>query len=471
MSIRTRFAPSPTGSLHIGSARTALYCWLFAKKHQGTFILRIEDTDLERSTPQSVQAILDAMQWLELDYQEGPFYQTQRFDRYQQVVQQLLDSGHAYRCYCSKERLEKLRETQLANKQKPRYDNHCRNAGHLEKTDQPFVVRFCNPLIGSVNVEDQVYGTLHFKNQELDDLIIARSDHSPTYNFTVVVDDMDMQITHVIRGDDHINNTPRQINILEALGATPPIYAHLPMILGSDGKRLSKRHGAVDVMQYKDQGYLPDALLNYLVRLGWSHGDQEIFSRDEMMTHFSFTSVNRSPAAFNPEKLLWLNQHYLKTENPAQIAPHLTWHMEKLQLPLDQGPALTELITAQAERAKTLLEMAEKSTFFYQPLNAYDPTVTQKHLTPELAPIFIALSNLFKITDWDKENIHAVIQQVAQAHQYALGKIAQPLRVAVTGNTVSPPIDVTLMLLGKEKVLQRLEKAIDVCMAGNLASN
>jgi glutamyl-tRNA synthetase len=460
MHIRTRFAPSPTGYLHIGGARTALYGWLFAKKHQGTFILRIEDTDLERSTPDSVQAILDAMQWLELDYEEGPFYQTQRFGRYAEVAQQLLAQGKAYRCYCSKERLENLREQQRLKKQKPRYDGHCRNLAS-SPANQPFVVRFRNPETGFVAFDDQVYGALNFANHELDDLVIVRSDDTPTYNFTVVVDDWDMKITHVIRGDDHINNTPRQINILKSLGAELPIYAHVPMILGNDGKRLSKRHGAVSVMQYRDQGILPDALLNYLVRLGWSHADQEIFSRKEMIHYFELNAVNRAPAAFNPEKLLWLNQHYLKNSDPASIAGHLAWLMEKQQMPIANGPALTDLIAAQAERSKTLLDMVEKSQFFYKDVTTYDEKAANKHLTPDIIPLFEQLIRVFQTMLWQKETIHAAVQDVAESHQLALGKVAQPLRVAVTGNTISPPIDITLALLGKEKTLKRLEKALE----------
>jgi glutamyl-tRNA synthetase len=326
--IRTRFAPSPTGYLHIGGARTALFSWLFARRHGGAFILRIEDTDLERSTPESIQAIIDGMAWLNLDYDEGPFYQMQRMDRYREVIQQLLDGGHAYRCYCSKERLDQLREAQMVDKQKPRYDGCCRDA-QPNDSNAPHVIRFRNPLEGDVVFDDQVFGPIAVSNAELDDLIIARTDGTPTYNFTVVVDDWDMQITHVIRGTDHINNTPRQINILKALGAEVPQYAHVPMILGEDGKRLSKRHGAVSVLQYRDEGFLPEAVLNYLVRLGWSHGDQEVFSREEMMQLFDLEHVNKSPAAVNTEKLAWLNQHYLKEAEPASLVQPFEWQLEQ----------------------------------------------------------------------------------------------------------------------------------------------
>jgi glutamyl-tRNA synthetase len=458
MTVRTRFAPSPTGYLHIGGARTALYCWLYARKTKGTFILRIEDTDLERSTQESVQAILDAMDWLNLQYDEGPFYQTRRFDRYREVLDQLLKEGKAYRCYCSKERLEKLREQQTANKEKPRYDGHCRDL--TTPGEGSYVIRFRNPLEGAVKFDDLVRGPVSFENSELDDLILARSDGTPTYNFTVVVDDWDMKITHVIRGDDHVNNTPRQINILRALGATPPLYAHVPMILGSDGKRLSKRHGAVSVMQYREDGFLPEALLNYLARLGWSHGDQEIFSIDELIEFFDIPDINRAPAAFNLEKLLWLNQHYIKTGNPELIAKELAWHMQQLGIDITQGPPLVDLIAAQAERAKTLREMAEKSRFFYTDVQ-YDEDAVNQHLTAEATQALTAIRTaLVNLPEWQKEAIHQVIVGVSETLGVKLGKIAQPVRVAVTGNTMSPPIDITLELLGRERTLARLEAAL-----------
>lgn len=459
MTVITRFAPSPTGYLHVGGARTALYCWLYARKTQGKFILRIEDTDLERSTQESVQAILDAMEWLNLSYDEGPYYQTKRFDRYRQAAEQLLKEDKAYYCYCSKERLEKLREEQMERKEKPRYDGFCRL--HPRKQDS-FVIRFKNPEEGVVEFNDLVRGKLVFKNSELDDLIIARSDGTPTYNFTVVVDDFDMKVTHVIRGDDHINNTPRQINILKALGAQPPEYAHVSMILGSDGKRLSKRHGAVGVMQYREEGFLPEALINYLVRLGWSHGDQEIFSISELISLFDIHDLNKSPAAFNTEKLLWLNQHYIKTSTPEHVAKELKWHMEKLGIDISTGPALTEIIKALAERVKTLREMAEKSRVFYQEIQ-YNPQAVKSHLTEEVRPALTAVyENLKKLTEWNKERIHQVINNTAEQLALKLGKIAQPLRVAVTGDTISPPIDITLELLGKEKVMARLNQAFSI---------
>ncbi|VVC76520.1 Glutamate--tRNA ligase [Aquicella siphonis] len=452
--VRTRFAPSPTGYLHIGGARTALYCWLYARKTRGTFILRIEDTDLERSTPESVQAILDGMDWLNLNYDEGPFYQTRRFDRYREVIAQMLESGTAYRCYCSKERLELLREEQMARKEKPRYDGLCRNRGIAGEGS--YVVRFKNPLEGVVEFDDQVRGRLAFSNAELDDLIIARSDGTPTYNFTVVVDDWDMNITHVIRGDDHINNTPRQINILRALGATPPLYAHVPMILGGDGKRLSKRHGAVSVLQYREEGFLPEALLNYLARLGWSHGDQEIFSMSELIEYFDIKDINRAPAAFNQDKLVWLNQHYMKTGDPEHVAKEFAWHMEKLGIDTRNGPELTEVIKAQAERTKTLREMAERSRYFYEPVQVSDEM--KSHFTPELIPALMMLrERLAQLDVWTRESVHEVLASTAEIHGLKLGKLAQPVRIAVTGGTVSPPIDITMVLIGQKRVLERLE--------------
>ncbi|TAK73023.1 MAG: glutamate--tRNA ligase [Gammaproteobacteria bacterium] len=457
MMVRTRFAPSPTGYLHIGGARTALYCWLYARKTKGTFILRIEDTDLERSTQESVQAILDGMAWLNLDYDEGPFYQTKRFDRYHDVIQQMLAEGKAYRCYCSKERLEALREAQMAKKEKPRYDGLCRH--RAETGEGSFCVRFKNPTEGVVEFDDLVRGKLTFANTELDDLIIARTDGTPTYNFTVVVDDLDMKITHVIRGDDHINNTPRQINILRALGGTPPLYAHLPMILGSDGKRLSKRHGAVGVMQYREEGFLPEALLNYLVRLGWSHGDQEIFSLDELIQYFEIEDINRAPAAFNPEKLLWLNQHYIKTSDPAHVAKELVWHMDKLGIDTSNGPALVDVIRAQGERTKTLREMAERSRYFYDDVVLGEET--KVHFPAELMPaLSMVRDRLAALPEWTKEAIHEALVSTAEAQGLKLGKIAPAVRVAMTGGTVSPPIDVTILLIGRDRVIERLNKVV-----------
>lgn len=460
--IRTRFAPSPTGFLHVGGVRTALFSWLYAQHHQGQFILRIEDTDQERSTAESVQAILDGMQWLGLSWDEGPFYQTQRYPRYLEVIEQLLANGQAYRCTCSKERLEILREQQLTAKEKPRYDGHCRDAHIAADINQPYVVRFKNPLEGRVHFVDQVYGEIQVDNQELDDLILLRSDGHPTYNFAVVVDDWDMAITHVIRGDDHINNTPRQINLLHALGAPIPVYAHLSMILGEDGKRLSKRHGAVSVLQFKEQGILPHALLNYLVRLGWSHGDQEIFSLDEMIRYFDFEHVHRGTSSFNYEKLYWLNQHYQKHDAPESLVPALAWHFEQVGIDTQQGPSLDRLLSVQAERCKTLDEICQKSLFFYQDEIVYDADAQKKHWRPVMLDALTALeSKLEQLPLWEKEAIQDCINEVCVAFDMNMGKVAQPLRVAVTGGTNSPAIDMTLVLLGRDKVLKRLSGALE----------
>jgi glutamyl-tRNA synthetase len=461
MSTKTRFAPSPTGYLHVGGARTALFSWLYARKHGGRFILRIEDTDLERSTQESVNAILEGMTWLGLEYDEGPFYQTQRFDRYKEVIQQLLDQGDAYYCYCSKEELDQLRAEQMANKQKPRYNGKCRDSAERSGEGMP-VIRFKNPTDGVVTIPDLVKGDIVVANKELDDLIIARADGTPTYNLTVVVDDMDMGVTHVIRGDDHINNTPRQMNILQALGAEMPKYAHLPMILGSDGARLSKRHGAVSVMQYRNDGYLPDALLNYLVRLGWSYGDQEIFSLDEMVEYFQLENVNVSASVFNNEKLLWLNHQYIMNSDPVHVARHLSWHMGELGIDPSDGPDLIDIVKAQRERSKTLVEMANTSVYFYKDFDSYDEKAAKKNLTVNAEEVLARLHDEFSaVTEWAGEELHQIVINLAEEMGLNLGKVAQPLRVAVSGTSVSPAIDVTLSLLGKEKTLARILRAIN----------
>ncbi len=459
--IRTRFAPSPTGYLHIGGARTALFSWLYARKHGGVFILRIEDTDLERSTPESVNAILEGMSWLGLDYDEGPFFQTQRMARYQQVLKHLLAIDQAYYCYCSKEELETLRNEQMARKEKPRYDGRYRDyRGPIPEGIEP-VIRFKNPLAGEVVFDDLIHGRIAISNTELDDLIIARADGTPTYNFCVVVDDMDMQITHVIRGDDHINNTPRQINILKALDVPVPHYAHVPMILGPDGKRLSKRQGAVGVTQYRDDGILPEALLNYLVRLGWSYGDQEIFSVDEMIQYFDIRDVNKAASALNPEKLLWLNQHYLKHSDPVHLARHLAHHLGQLGIDPSAGPDLTAIVKLYAERSKTLVEMAKACAFFYRDEVPLDMKAAHQHLTTEAIPILTALHTaLSALPDWHAAAIHTCLHQLAEQLLIKLVRIAQPLRVAITGTAASPPIDTTLALLGRKKTLQRIANAV-----------
>jgi glutamyl-tRNA synthetase len=461
MTVRTRFAPSPTGFLHVGGVRTALFSWLYAKRHQGIFVLRIEDTDRERSTEESVQAILDGMSWLGLDCDEGPFFQTDRYDRYNQVAQQFLDEGKAYRCECSKERLETLREAQLLAKEKPRYDGLCRNK-NLPLTDAPYVIRFKNPATGIVSFKDEVYGEIHVDNNELDDLIIVRSDGHPTYNFAVVIDDFDMNITHVIRGDDHINNTPRQINLFKALNAPIPTFAHLPMILGEDGKRLSKRHGAVSVLQFKELGILPHALLNYLVRLGWSHGDQEIFSPEEMIACFDLNHVSRGVSSFNYDKLYWLNQHYLKSDAPEAVAEALRWHFEQANIDLNEGPSLKDVVATQAERCKSLMEMCQISQYFFTDSIEYDEDAVKKHLRPViLEPLTALYERLNGLNEWKNTPIQECINDISAQFDINMGKIAQPLRVAVTGSGMSPSIDMTLALIGKSRVMSRLETALE----------
>ncbi|MET1255598.1 glutamate--tRNA ligase [Aliikangiella maris] len=462
MSVKTRFAPSPTGYLHVGGARTALYSWLHAKANSGQFVLRIEDTDLERSTPEAVQAIMDGMEWLSLDWNEGPYFQTKRFDRYAEVIEQLIAQGDAYPCFCSKQRLDDLREQQMANKEKPRYDGKCRHlAPESIDLSQDHVIRFKNPQEGAVTFDDVVKGPITIANAELDDLIIARTDGSPTYNFTVVVDDMDMQITQVIRGDDHINNTPRQINIFKALNANIPQYGHVPMILGDDGKKLSKRHGAVSVMQYRDDGYLPQAVLNYLVRLGWSHGDQEIFSVAQMIELFDINNINKAPSAFNTQKLNWLNQTYIKQLPLDVLLPHLQWHLNKANLNLQDGPAIGELIPEFAERIQTLVELVEVIRPYYSDFDKFDEGAAKKHLRPVALEALVCVKQKFEaLADWQPELIQQAIDATVSELEIGMGKVGMPLRVAVTGAGMSPALDLTLKWIGKDRALQRIEFAI-----------
>lgn len=459
--VRTRFAPSPTGFLHIGGVRTALFCWLYARHHGGQFILRIEDTDRARSTEEAIQVILDGMEWLGLRADEGPLYQTDRFDRYTAVAEQLIAAGHAYRCYCTREELDAMRAEQMARGEKPRYDGRCRER-HAPRAGVPSVVRFRNPAEGEVVVDDQVRGRVVFDNRELDDLVLLRSDGVPTYNFSVVVDDMDMAVSHVVRGDDHLNNTPRQINLYHALGAEPPVFAHLPMILGPDGAKLSKRHGAVSVLQYRQEGYLAEALLNYLVRLGWSHGDQEIFSVGEMIRLFDLGDVNKSASSFNPEKLLWLNQHYIKQAPAVRLAAELQWQLERIGVSCAGGPPLEDIAEAYRERARTMHEMAQASVFFFQDFEAYHEKAAAQHLGAAAAePLQQLRDGLAALEDWRPEPIHALLQSVAETLGLKMGKVAQPLRVAVSGGPVSPPIDITVALLGRDRTLARLDRALN----------
>jgi glutamyl-tRNA synthetase len=460
MSTKTRFAPSPTGYLHVGGARTALFSWLHARKHGGKYVLRIEDTDLQRSTTESINAILEAMTWLGLDYDEGPFYQTRRFDRYNEVIDGLLEKNLAYRCNCSRERLDALRDGQMQRKEKPRYDGYCRS--RLVTADEPHVIRFRNPSEGCVIIDDLVRGRIVFQNDELDDLIIRRTDGSPTYNLTVVVDDLDMGITDVIRGDDHVNNTPRQVNILKALNKNPPRYAHVPMILGDDGSRLSKRHGAVSVMEYRNQGILPEALLNYLVRLGWSHGDEELFTLDRMVELFDIRDVNKAASAFNTEKLLWINQHYIKDADPARLARLMSTHLGDLGIDPATGPDLVAVVREQRERARTLVEMAEISAFFYRDYEEFDESAAKKHLkSAARAPLEQVRDRLAVLDGWEADALHQIVIEVADSLDLNMGKVAQPLRVAVVGRAASPGIDITLQLVGREACLRRIDRALE----------
>ena len=462
--IRTRFAPSPTGYLHIGGARTALFAWAYARHHHGTFVLRIEDTDLERSTPESVQAILDGMRWLGLDYDEGPFYQMQRMPRYKEVLAQMLAQGQAYYCYATPQELDSMRENQRAAGLKPRYDGRWRpetgkTLPSVPADIQP-VIRFKNPQDGAVVWHDLVKGNIRISNEELDDLIIARSDGTPTYNFCVVVDDWDMRITHVIRGDDHVNNTPRQINILKALGAELPHYAHVPMILGEDGERLSKRHGAVSVLQYQQEGFLPAALLNYLARLGWSHGDDELFSLQQFADWFALEAINRAPAKFNTDKLRWLNQQYIKAADVSQLAEALTPFLATEGLNTQQGPVLTDVVHLLRERAETLVDLARQARIFYH----YQPPEADAlaaHLDLAVLPALQDITRRLATLSWQPENIHDAIKSCVTQFGLKMPKLAMPLRLMTTGTAHTPSIDKTLFLIGKDTVLQRLREQTD----------
>jgi len=462
MTVRTRFAPSPTGFLHIGGARTALYCWLEARRRGGEFLLRIEDTDRERSTEAAVQAIIDAMHWLQLDADNSaPIFQTQRLERYKQVALELVAAGKAYYAYESKEEIEAMREAAFARGEKPRYNGYYRDRNEPCRDDPNRVIRFKNPLDGSVVWEDKVKGRVEWSNTELDDLVIFRSDGWPTYNFAVVVDDIDMGITEVIRGDDHVNNTPRQINIYRALGANVPEFAHLPMILDKEGKKLSKRTNSVSVMEYRENGFLPHAILNYLVRLGWSHGDQEIFSREEMITLFDIADVNKAASRFDTEKLLWLNQHYLKTDDPQTLASEFEWHLLRAGIDASKGPAPADVIVAMRDRVQTLKDMAERAKIWYGPITEWDDKAVAKHLKNDTAvQVLQSARELLAGCEWQPGPIHQVIEQIAAKLELGMGKIAQPLRVAMTGTQVSPSIDHTIYLAGREVALQRIDDAL-----------
>jgi glutamyl-tRNA synthetase len=461
MTCRTRFAPSPTGFLHIGGARTALYCYLEARRRGGQFILRVEDTDRERSTQAAIDAILEAMDWLGLEYDEGPIFQTARLDRYREVAEQMVAAGTAYYAYETKEELEAMREAAMAANLKPRYNGHYRDRNEPYRDDPNRVIRFKNPIGGTVVFEDKIKGRIEWSNDELDDLVIFRSDGYPTYNFAVVVDDLDMGITDVIRGDDHVNNTPRQINIYKALGAPVPHFAHMPMILDPEGAKLSKRSGAANVMSYKEEGYLPHALVNYLARLGWSHGDQEIFSRDELKSLFAIEDVNQKASRLDPAKLGWLNQHYLKTDDPAEVAKHFEPQLLAAGYDLAKGPKAADVVVALRDRVQTLKEMAERAAVWYQPLTAYDDAAVAKHLVAAAkAPLETVRGELATLGEWSVTTVHGALEATAAALGVGLGKIAQPLRVAITGTQVSPSIDHTVFLAGREAALARIDAAL-----------
>lgn len=465
--IKVRFAPSPTGHLHIGGARTALFNWLFARGRGGKFVLRIEDTDRSRSTEEYIESIMDGMRWLGLDWDEGPYRQTDRFDIYKNYIDKLLSKGKAYRCYCTPEELEERRKAALARGESPKYDGRCRDLKEPPE-GKPFSVRFRMPQVGSIVVEDMIKGNITFENSQLDDLIIMRSDGTPTYNFVVVVDDVDMGITHVIRGDDHLNNTPKQLHICRALGHETPSFGHLPMILGSDKTRLSKRHGATSVIAYRDEGYLPDALVNYLVRLGWSYGDQEVFSRDDLIKYFSFESVGKSAAVFNPEKLLWLNAEYIKTTTPDRLADMAMPFLVKQGIIKDgtepDKAYLTKAVSTLVERAHSLIELADKLRFYFLDDDKieYDPKAHQKFLNEKTLPY---LEDIYASTSaidvFDESSLHSSFETVMKKHDVKLGKVAQPVRVSLTGGTESPGIFEVIETLGKERTLKRLKRAID----------
>ncbi|MDE3010831.1 MAG: glutamate--tRNA ligase [Pseudomonadota bacterium] len=454
--VRTRFAPSPTGFLHIGGARTALFCWAYARRHGGTFVLRIEDTDLERSTEASVKTILDSMAWLGLDWDEGPFYQMQRLDRYREVAEQLLRDGHAYWCYASREELEEMRTAQRERGEKPRYDGRWRDSTATPPAGVKPVLRFRNPLDGEVVWDDLVKGEIRFANEELDDLVILRADGVPTYNFGVVVDDLDMNITHVLRGDDHVNNTPRQINLYRAIGGALPRFGHLPMILGPDGERMSKRHGAVSCTQYRDEGFLPEAVMNYLARLGWSHGNEEVFSMQQMVEWFALDHISRSPARFDSEKLLWLNQHYLKVADLDRLAALvLPFLHERDCHPEQGGPDLRQVVDLVRPRVHLIPELADAAIYFYRQIHAHEDHIAQ-HLTPVTLPVLRELHSRFADCSWERGALSALFKEVMAAHGVKMGQVGVPLRVAVCGEPQTPAIDAVLELIGRDEVRRRL---------------
>jgi glutamyl-tRNA synthetase len=463
--VRTRFAPSPTGYLHIGGARTALFNYLFARHHGGTFILRIEDTDRERSTPEAIQAILDAMKWLGLDYDEGPFYQTERYPLYKQKVHELLATGKAYPCTCTAAELDAKRQAAMKEKRKPSYDGTCRPPDDVIATlptDKPYTIRFRTPREGSTVVKDLIKGDVVFENRELDDLIIARTDGTPTYNFCVVVDDIEMAISHIIRGDDHLSNTPRQIHFYQALGSPLPQFAHVPLILGTDKARLSKRHGATSVMAYRDMGYFPEAVVNYLVRIAWSHGDQEIFTRQELIDLFGLENVGKAAGVFNPEKFLWVNFHYLKTKPLAQLAEDVIPYIQAKGYPVPQDRQwLEKMIATLRERAKTLVELVEMAHYYLVDQITYNENAAARFFTPAAAENIASLAGkLAALNEFSEANIEHAFAATLNEKGLKMGELAQPVRVALTGSTVSPGIHDVIAVLGKDRSIARLEQAI-----------
>ena len=459
--VRTRFAPSPTGFLHIGGARTALFNWLYARHFNGVFVLRVEDTDRVRSTEESIRAIYKGMEWLGLDWDEGPYLQTDRLSIYREHIEKLLDQGKAYLCDCTPDDLDLKRKQAMAEGRKPKYDGKCRGLDK-QKSGKPCVVRFKAPEEGCTVIDDVVKGDVRFENSELDDLIIERSDGYPTYNFTVVVDDITMGITHIIRGDDHLNNTPKQVLLYEALNMPVPIFAHLPLILGTDKARLSKRHGATSVMAYRDLGYLPQAVMNYLVRLGWSHGDQEVFSREQLIEKFSLDNVGKSAGVFNPEKLLWLNSHYIREEEEQKLAELLVPFLKEKDIRIEDNKLVHMMIPLFKERSKTLVEMADSSAFFFKEEIDYDKKAADKFLKPETVEILESLVNsLDKLETFSHQAIENIFRDISTRKETKLGKIAQPVRVSLTGTTASPGLFEVIEILGKEKVLFRLRNAIE----------
>jgi glutamyl-tRNA synthetase len=459
--VRVRFAPSPTGHLHIGGARTALFNWLFARHNNGVFILRIEDTDRSRSTEEYIESIIEAMKWLKLDWDEGPYRQTERFGIYKNYIDRLLAEGKAYKCFCTPEELEQRRKEAIAQGRQLKYDGRCRNLVP-PFPDKPFAIRFKMPSTGKTVVNDLIKGVVEFDNSQLEDLIIMRSDGTPTYNFVVVVDDIDMKITHVIRGDDHLNNTPKQIHIYKAFNWEPPLFGHLPMILGADKTRLSKRHGATSVLTYKEMGYLPDALVNYLVRLGWSYGDQEVFSREELIKYFSLENIGKSSAVFNPEKLLWLNSQYIIKEDSRNLAEMVLPFLIKEGL-IKEGQVLdikwlTKAVNSLKERCKTLLELARSMSYYISESITIEPAIKEKYLKPEKIRYIYELYNTLKdVKDFNSSELERVFRAFSERHSIKLGDIAQPVRVAITGGTASPPLFDVMEIIGKEKVLKRLQ--------------